>query len=125
MSALDFLLCFTMGLIVLTYRPSRIYDVLLVSEGGMPIAAHREIFDADEAMISGFLSALESFSQEIDIFEKSTFDAIRKARYSVIFEEGVLETKLVAVLDHDRSPMRARIRAQLHAFEKQNRSLSN
>jgi len=122
-SALDFLLCFTLGLIVLTYRPSRIYDVLLVSEGGMPIAAQREIFDADESMISGFLQALESFSQEIDVFEKSTFDAIRKARYSLIFEEGVLATKLVAVVDYDRSPMRTRIRNQLHAFEKQNRAL--
>ena len=72
-------------------------------------------------MISGFLAALESFSQEIDVYEKSTFDAIRKARYSLIFEEGVLATKLVAVLDYDRSSMREQIRAKLHEFEKKNR----
>ncbi len=121
--ALDFLLCFTLGLIVLTYSPSKVYDVLLVSEGGLPIAARREIFMADESMISGFFSALESFSQEIDTFEKSTFQTIRKARYSIVFDDGVLGTKIVAVLDHDRSPMRDQIRSKLHEFEKNNRDM--
>ncbi|MFQ6123768.1 MAG: hypothetical protein ACE5R6_04065 [Candidatus Heimdallarchaeota archaeon] len=120
--ALDFLLCFTLGLVVLTYSPSKVYDVLLVSEGGLPIAARREIFEADESMISGFLSALESFSQEIDAFEKSAFQTIRKARYSIVFDDGVLGTKIVTVLDHDRSPMREQIRSKLHEFEKQYRS---
>lgn len=119
--ALDFLLCFTLGLVVLTYSPSRVYDVLLVSEGGLPIAARREIFEADESMISGFFSALESFSQEIDAFEKSAFQTIRKTRYSIVFDDGVLGTKIVAVLDHDRSPMRNQIRSKLHEFEKQYR----
>ncbi len=113
---LELILLLFLAIIVLTYDPNEVYDVLLISkEAGQPIASHIELFQTDEVLISGFFTALSSVGEELE-HGSSRLKTVRLGDKTVLIEEGVF-TRLVALADKEQPSIRNNI-AKLHrAFE--------
>ncbi len=113
---------FTYGLIivlsvmVLTYEPSRVHDVLLVKKpDGLPLAAHIRLFQSDEVLISGFFTALSAVSNELEA-RPSEIRSIRRGEREIIIEEGVF-TRVIALVDKDLPAIRTSIGQKHRKFE--------
>jgi hypothetical protein len=109
------------AIIVLTYEPTQVYDVLLISNDGRPIESHLELFQSDDVLISGFFSALSAVSEEFTK-DSSTLQSVKKGEQDIMIEDGVL-TKIVALVDRDRVSLRKMINGIHKPFEVQNRKL--
>ncbi|MHA2251589.1 MAG: hypothetical protein ACXAD7_14590 [Candidatus Kariarchaeaceae archaeon] len=114
------LYCVIIGLaiIVLTYEPTEVFDVLLINRDGLPIASHIELFQTDDVLISGFFTALSSVSSEIDA-EESELKSIKQGERDILIEDGVL-TRVVALADKDQPSIRSAIIQLQKNFEKKN-----
>jgi len=57
--AITYVVIVGLAIIVLTYEPTKVYDVLLVKmPDGIPIAQRLKLFQSDEVLISGFFTAI-------------------------------------------------------------------
>ncbi len=113
---------FTYGLIIvlsvmiLTYEPSRVHDVLLVKKpDGLPLAAHIRLFQSDQVLISGFFTALSAVSDELEA-RPSEIRSIKRGEREIIIEEGVF-TRVIALVDKDVPSIRASIAQKHRKFE--------
>lgn len=93
-----------LAIIVLTYEPTEVYDVLLINNHGLPIASHIELFQSGDVLISGFFTALSSVSAEIDP-DESTLKSIKQGEREILIEDGVL-TRIVVLADKDQTSIR-------------------
>lgn len=64
-TGLIYVLIITIAILVLTYEPTSVYDVLLVSKDGRPVASKIEQFETDDVLISGFFTAIGTISTEL------------------------------------------------------------
>ena len=101
-----------LAIIILTYDPNEVYDVLLINkEGGQPITSHIELFQTDDVLISGFFTALSSVGEELER-GSSGLKSVQLGEKTVLVEEGVF-TRLVALADKEQPSLRNSI-AKLH-----------
>ena len=103
------------ALIVLTYEPTMVYDVLLISNDGRPISTQLKLFQSDDVLISGFFAALSTISTEFTK-DKSSLTSVKRGDQEIIIEEGVL-TKIIALVDKDRPSLRRTINNLYKPFE--------
>lgn len=108
------------AIIVLTYEPTSVYDVLLISKDGRPISSHIELFQSDDVLISGFFTALTSVSAKIDS-NSSEVRTISQGEREILIEDGVL-TRLIALTDKDQPSIRNSIASKHREFEIQHNS---
>lgn len=104
------------AIIVLTYEPTKVYDVLLVkTPEGIPIATRQKLFQSDEVLISGFFTAISSVSKELDE-EQTDLRSIKRGEREIIIEDGVF-TRIIALADRDQSKIRQAIVNMQRKFE--------
>lgn len=103
------------AVIVLTYEPTQVYDVLLVNNDGRPIDSHLELFQSDDVLISGFFTALTTVSEEFTK-DRSRLLSVKQGDQYILIEEGVL-TKIIALVDRDRTSLRKMINRVHKPFE--------
>ncbi len=105
-----------LSVIVLTYEPSQVYDVLLVKKpDGLPLAARIKLFQSDQVLISGFFTALSAVSDELEA-RPSELRSIRRGEREIMIEEGVL-TRVIALVDKDLPAIRNAIAQKHREFE--------
>jgi hypothetical protein len=102
--ALMFAIIIILAIIVLTYDPTQVYDVLLITKQGLPLASHIELFQSDEILISGFFSALSMFNKSLEEGE-SVLKSIKRGEREILIEDGVL-TQTIALADKDQPAIR-------------------
>lgn len=112
--ALNFVLLLIMAILVLTYEPTDVWDVLLISKAGTPIASHIKLFETDEFLISGFFTALSNVDQELSA--DSGLKSIKRGQREILIEEGVF-TQVIALADRDQSSIRNSLGQMHRAFE--------
>ncbi|MFX0207490.1 MAG: hypothetical protein ACFFDT_15995 [Candidatus Hodarchaeota archaeon] len=104
------------AIIVLTYEPTKVYDVLLVkTPEGIPIAIRQKLFQSDEVLISGFFTAISSVSKELDE-EHTDLRSIKRGEREIIIEDGVF-TRIIALADRDQSKIRQAVVNMQRKFE--------
>ncbi|MHA2168214.1 MAG: hypothetical protein ACXAAT_20390, partial [Candidatus Hodarchaeales archaeon] len=114
--ALTYILIIGLAIIVLTYEPSEVYDVLLVKiPDGVPIASRIKLFQSDEVLISGFFTAISSVSKELDE-DKTDLQSIRRGDREILIEDGVF-TRIIALVDRDQTRIRQGMQSLLRKFE--------
>ncbi|MHA2090566.1 MAG: hypothetical protein ACW98K_06880 [Candidatus Kariarchaeaceae archaeon] len=113
--AILYFIIISLSIIVLTYEPTEVYDVLLINNDGLPIASHIELFQSDEVLISGFFTALSSVSEEFDS-DPSELKSVRRGERELLIEDGVL-TRIVALADKDQPSIRDSIIKMHKNFE--------
>ncbi|UCG89629.1 MAG: hypothetical protein JSU57_03910, partial [Candidatus Heimdallarchaeota archaeon] len=105
------------AIIVLTYEPTKVYDVLLVkTPDGIPIATKQKLFQSDEVLISGFFTAISSVSKELDEDHKADLRSIKRGEREIIIEDGVF-TRIIALADRDQSKIRQAVVNMQRRFE--------
>ncbi|MHA2299116.1 MAG: hypothetical protein ACXAEU_22840 [Candidatus Hodarchaeales archaeon] len=105
------------AIIVLTYEPSKVYDVLLVKmPDGIPIDSRIKLFQSDEVLISGFFTAISTVSKELDDAEKTDLRSIKRGEREILIEDGVF-TRIIALVDRDQERIRQSIVDLLRKFE--------
>ncbi|MFX0050485.1 MAG: hypothetical protein ACFE8U_04245, partial [Candidatus Hermodarchaeota archaeon] len=105
-NALVYLVLLGLVLVVLTYEPTKVYDVLLVkSPEGIPIVSRQKLFQSDEVLISGFFQAISSVSQELDDDQRASLRSIRRGEREILIEDGVF-TRIIALVDREQSRIR-------------------
>ncbi|MHA1977802.1 MAG: hypothetical protein ACW98F_16375 [Candidatus Hodarchaeales archaeon] len=118
--ALTYVIIIGLAIIVLTYEPTEVFDVLLVKmPDGIPIAQRLKLFQSDEVLISGFFTAISSVSKELDEDEKADLRSIKRGEREILLEDGVL-TRIIALVDRDQSRIRQMIQDILRRFEAAN-----
>ncbi len=110
-----YILIIISAVVVLTYEPTMVYDVLLVSNDGRPISTKLKLFQSDDVLISGFFSALSTISSEFTE-DKASLKSVKRGDQEIIIEDGVL-TKIIALVDRDRSSLRRSINNIYKPFE--------
>ncbi len=113
--ALDFALLLSFIFLVLSYQPSRVYDVLLITKDGLPLASRLERFASDEFLVSGFFTALSSVDRELSD-GKERVSVIKRGNEEILVEEGV-KTRLIALVDHAHPALRNMILSEYRDFE--------
>jgi hypothetical protein len=114
--ALTYILIIGLAIIVLTYEPSEVYDVLLVKiPDGTPIASRIKLFQSDDVLISGFFTAISSVSKELDE-DKTDLQSIRRGDREILIEDGVF-TRIIALVDRDQVRIRQGMQSLLRKFE--------
>jgi len=109
-----------LAIVVLTYEPTKVYDVLLVKmPEGIPIKSRIELFQSDEVLISGFFTAISTVSKELDDDEKSDLQSIKRGEREILIEEGVF-TRMIALADRDQARIRQQMAKLLRKFETTN-----
>ena len=123
--AFTYILIISLAIIVLTYEPSAVYDVLLVKiPDGIPIASRLKLFQSDEVLISGFFTAISSVSKELDE-DKTDLKSIKRGDREILIEDGVF-TRIIALVDRDLIRIRHSMQSLLRNFEvKHSKELSN
>ncbi len=123
--AFTYVVIIGLGLVVLTYEPSSVYDVLLVKiPDGIPIASRLKLFQSDEVLISGFFTAISSVSKELDE-DKTDLKSVRRGDREILIEDGVF-TRIIALVDRDQTRIRQAMQNLLRNFEiKHSKELSN
>ncbi len=113
---------FTYGLIIvllviiLTYDPTQVHDVLLVKKPeGLPLAARIELFQSDQVLISGFFTALSAVSDELEA-RPSQIRSIKRGEREIIIEDGVF-TRVIALVDKDSPSIRTTMAWKHREFE--------
>ncbi|MFX0113746.1 MAG: hypothetical protein ACFFB3_04300 [Candidatus Hodarchaeota archaeon] len=102
---------------VLTYEPTKVYDVVLVhNASGLPIASQIELIQSDEALISGFFSAISAVSKELDDTEKSDLRSVKRGDREILIEDGVF-TRIIVLADRDQSRIRHSMVSLQRKFE--------
>ncbi|MHA2225256.1 MAG: hypothetical protein ACXAC8_08630 [Candidatus Hodarchaeales archaeon] len=115
--ALTLMVILGIAIIVLTYEPTKVYDVLLVkTPDGIPIATRQKLFQSDEVLISGFFTAISSVSKELDEDHKADLRSIKRGEREIIIEDGVF-TRIIALADRDQSKIRQAIVNMQRRFE--------
>ena len=114
-----FIILIILAVIVLTYEPSKVYDVLIISKDGLPMASKLKLFQSDDVLISGFFSAISSFNEAVLEGEQGEVKAIKRGDREIILEDGYL-TQTIALLDKDNHRIRQSISNQVKDFELQN-----
>ena len=114
-----FIILIVLAVIVLTYEPSKVYDVLIISKDGLPMASKLKLFQSDDVLISGFFSAISSFNEAVLEGEAGEVKSIKRGDREIILEEGYL-TRTIALLDKDNHRIRQSISNLLKDFELQN-----
>ncbi|MFX0204986.1 MAG: hypothetical protein ACFFDT_03305, partial [Candidatus Hodarchaeota archaeon] len=105
-----------LAIVILTYEPAKVYDVLLVRKyDGIPVASHIELFQSDEVLISGLFSALTAVSEEIGA-DASSLKSVKRGDREILIEEGVL-TRIIALADQDQVSIRQQITNLHKQFE--------
>ncbi|MFX0171464.1 MAG: hypothetical protein ACFE9L_06050 [Candidatus Hodarchaeota archaeon] len=105
-NALVYLVLLGLVLVVLTYEPTKVYDVLLVkSPEGIPIVSRQKLFQSDEVLISGFFQAISSVSQELDDDQRAGLRSIRRGEREILIEDEVF-TRIIALVDREQSRIR-------------------
>lgn len=106
-----------LAIIVLTYEPTKVYDVLLVKmPDGIPISTQQKLFQSDEVLISGFFTAISSVSKELDDDEKADLRSIKRGDREILIIDGVF-TRIIALADRDQKNIRQAIQNLLRKFE--------
>lgn len=106
-----------LAIIVLTYEPTKVYDVLLVKmPDGIPISTQQKLFQSDEVLISGFFTAISSVSKELDDDERADLRSIKRGDREILIIDGVL-TRIIALADRDQAKIRQTIQNLLRKFE--------
>jgi hypothetical protein len=118
--ALNFALLIILAIIVLTYEPAEVYDVLLLSNEGTPIASRIKLFETDEVLISGFFTALSAVDQELS--KDSGLKSIKRGKKEILIEDGVF-TRIIAFTDRDVPAIREAISKLHRKFEIDNGSI--
>ncbi len=114
----NFILLILLAIVVLTYEPTKVWDVLLISKRqGIPISSHIELFETDDVLISGFFTALSAVDEELS--KDGGLSAIQRGDRVIIIEEGVL-TKVIALADRDKDTIRSAIQKLHRRYEAQN-----
>ncbi|MCE7737284.1 MAG: hypothetical protein GPJ54_20515 [Candidatus Heimdallarchaeota archaeon] len=114
-ASIIYVIIIVFAVIVLTYEPTQVYDVLLVSNDGRPIQSHLELFQSDDVLISGFFAALTTVSEEFTK-DRSRLLSVKQGDQYIVIEEGVL-TKIIALVDKDRVSLRKLISNVHKPFE--------
>lgn len=114
-----FVLLIILAVIVLTYDPAKVYDVLIISKDGLPVASKLKLFQSDEVLISGFFSAISSFNESVLEGESGDVKSIKRGDREIIIEDGFL-TRTVALIDNDHPKIRSTISTMLKDFELKN-----
>ena len=117
-SALIYIFIILIAVIILTYEPTEVWDVLLTSEDGRPISSHIELFESDEVLISGFFAALSSVSEEMG-GGKSELKSVKRGDREILIQDGVL-SKIIALVDKDQPSIRNAIERIHKEFEVRN-----
>ncbi len=118
--AVTYAVIVALAIIVLTYEPTEVYDVLLVKmPDGIPIAHRLKLFQSDEVLISGFFTAISSVSKELDEDEKADLRSIKRGDREILLEDGVF-TRIIALVDRDQSRIRHQMQTILRKFESAN-----
>lgn len=112
--ALNFIILILLATTVLTYEPTEVWDVLLINESGTPVASHIELFETDDVLISGFITALATVDQELS--KDGGLSSIKRGEREILIEEGVF-TRLIALADQDQPSIRQTIRNMHREFE--------
>lgn len=113
--AIDFALLLSFIFLVLSYQPSHVYDVLLITKDGLPLASKLEKFASDEFLISGFFTALSSVDKELTEGSERV-SVIQRGDEEILVEEGV-NTRLIALVDRAYPALRNMIRSEYRDFE--------
>lgn len=115
--AISLMVILGLAIIVLTYEPTKVYDVLLVKiPDGIPIATRQKLFQSDEVLISGFFTAISSVSKELDEDHKADLRSIKRGEREIIIEDGVF-TRIIALADRDQSKIRQAVVNMQRRFE--------
>lgn len=101
-------------MVVLTYEPTEVHDVLLISNSGTPICSRIKLFETDDVLISGFFTAIASVDQELS--SDSGLKSIKRGKMEILFEEGV-NSRIIALVDRDQSTIRQAIQQKFRDFE--------
>ncbi|MCE7733609.1 MAG: hypothetical protein GPJ54_01945 [Candidatus Heimdallarchaeota archaeon] len=112
--AFNFFLIILLSVVVLTYEPTEVYDVLLVSNNGIPISSRIKLFETDDVLISGFFTAIASVDQELS--SDSGLKSIKRGKMEILFEEGV-NSRIIALVDRDQPSIRQAIQEKFRDFE--------
>jgi len=116
--SMNLILLISLAIAILTYEPTKVWDVLLISKGqGIPIASHIELFETDDVLISGFFTALSAVNEELS--KDGGLSAIQRGERVILIEDGVL-TRLIALVDRDKDALRSRIQKMHRKFESEN-----
>ncbi|MFW9853449.1 MAG: hypothetical protein ACFFFG_00215 [Candidatus Thorarchaeota archaeon] len=115
-NAVIYVVLIVLALVILNYSPTQVYDVLMVKHPeGIPIASKLSFFHSDEALISGYLSAVSSVSKELDS-EDTELRSIKRGDREIILEDGVF-TRVIALVDRDHPRIRHGIIELQRRFE--------
>jgi hypothetical protein len=115
--AIIYMVMIGLAIIVLTYEPTKVFDVLLVKmPDGIPISTHQQLFQSDEVLISGFFTAISSVSKELDDDEKADLRSIKRGDREILIIDGVL-TRIIALADRDQARIRQMVQILLRKFE--------
>ncbi|MFW9777595.1 MAG: hypothetical protein ACFFE8_01995 [Candidatus Heimdallarchaeota archaeon] len=115
-NAVIYIVLIVLALVILNYSPTQVYDVLIVKHPeGIPIASKLSFFHSDEALISGYLSAVSSVSKELDS-EDTELRSIKRGDREIILEDGVF-TRVIALVDRDHPRIRHGIIELQRRFE--------
>lgn len=118
--AFIYIMVIGVAIIVLTYEPTQVHDVLLVKQpDGIPLVSKIKLFQSDEVLISGFFTAISSVSQELgdSNLDKSELRSIKRGDREILIEDGV-HTRIIALVDRDQSKIRQNITLLQRDFEK-------
>ena len=110
-TGLIYVLIIIIAILVLTYEPTSVYDVILVSKDGRPISSKIEQFETDDVLISGFFTAIGTISTELGAGD-SELKSVKRGDKEIIIVEGVL-SNVIALVDKDQKSIRDEI-SQLH-----------
>lgn len=115
-NALIYILLIVLALVILNYSPTQVYDVLLVKHPeGIPIASKLSLFKSDEALISGYLTAVSSVSKELG-YEEAELRSIKRGDREILLEDGVF-TRVIVLVDRDHHRIRQGIFELQRRFE--------
>ena len=114
-----FILLIVLAVVVLTYDPAKVYDVLIISKDGLPLASKLNLFQSDDILISGFFSAISSFNEAVLEGEKGEVKSIKRGDREIILEDGFM-TRIIALIDKDHPKIRGSISSMLKDFELEN-----
>ena len=114
-----FILLIAMAVVVLTYDPAKVYDVLIISKEGLPVASKLKLFHSDDVLISGFFSAISSFNESVLEGEGGAVKSIKRGQREIILEDGVF-VRTIALIDKDHPRIRGVISNILKDFELKN-----
>ena len=117
--AILFILLIVIAVVVLTYDPAKIYDVLIISKDGLPIASKLKLFQSDDILISGFFSAISSFNDAVLEGESGEVKSIKRGEREIILEDGY-QVRTIALIDKDNNKIRQSISNMMKDFELRN-----